>query len=94
MSKKYLLLVCTVLLTSVGFSQKKELLVVDENQEPLIGVNIYSEDQNFTITTDVHGKFILPALAQNTIIHFSYIGYEEKKINYQNLQQKQRIQLQ
>ncbi|MEN0052010.1 MAG: TonB-dependent receptor plug domain-containing protein, partial [Bacteroidota bacterium] len=94
MSKKYLLLICTTLLISVGWSQKKELLVVDENQEPLIGVNIYSEDQNFTITTDVHGKFILPALAQNTIIHFSYIGYEEKKINYQNLQQKQRIQLQ
>ncbi|MEN0050310.1 MAG: TonB-dependent receptor plug domain-containing protein, partial [Bacteroidota bacterium] len=94
MLKKYLLLICATLLMSVGWSQKKELLVVDENQEPLMGVNIYCSNQNFTATTDVNGKFTLPTLEEATIIHFSYLGYQAQKISYQNLQQKQRIQLQ
>jgi len=93
MLKKYLLFVCATLIVYIGFGQNKELLVVDENKEPLIGVNIYSSDQSFTATTDLNGKFILPTLARSSTIYFSYIGYEETKLSYQELQKEKSVQL-
>ncbi|MEM8523289.1 MAG: TonB-dependent receptor plug domain-containing protein [Bacteroidota bacterium] len=90
---KYLLLVGATLFVFIGFGQKQELLVVDENKEPLIGVNIFSQNQEFTTTTDVNGQFLLPRLPKTTLIHFSYIGYEEKQVPYQKLQQLASVQL-
>ncbi|MEL6721119.1 MAG: carboxypeptidase-like regulatory domain-containing protein, partial [Bacteroidota bacterium] len=94
MLKKSLLLVCATLSLCFGFGQMQELLVVDEHGEPLIGVNIYSQDQRFMTTTDANGKFLLAELPPEVLIHFSYISYEEKTLTYQTLQQLERVVLQ
>lgn len=53
--------------------------VVDENNEPLIGVNVQS-GSNGTIT-DVDGKFTLKAKGTVT---FSYIGYKKQHLSIDN----------
>lgn len=48
--------------------------------EPLIGVNVYTEDFKFTTSTDLDGKAKLKDLNYYAEIIFSYVGYAEKKV--------------
>jgi len=45
-------------------------------EEPLIGVNIYTEDFRFTTVTDLDGKAIIKELGYRDVLLFSYIGYK------------------
>lgn len=72
------------------FSQSITVTVVDDN-EPLIGATIRFLDSkgellnsNGTIT-DYDGTAIIPRLNQQDILEFSYIGYETKKMTYEDL---------
>lgn len=53
--------------------------VVDENNLPLIGVNIQIEDSGTGVITDMNGSFALEAPIGSTL-SFSYIGYIPKKV--------------
>ncbi len=54
------------------------LLVFDEaNNEPLIGVNIYTSDMSWSAATDIDGKAEMPNLNFRNEITFSYIGYDD-----------------
>lgn len=55
--------------------------VVDENQEPLIGVNI-SVDGYPTIgtLTDIDGFYSLKTPSSNVVLSFSYLGYEKQSV--------------
>lgn len=65
------------------FAQKTSTtgLVVDENDEPLIGVQIKVEGTTTGTLTDQGGNFSLK-IQKGTVISFSYIGYETQKIKY------------
>ncbi|MEM9847257.1 MAG: TonB-dependent receptor, partial [Bacteroidota bacterium] len=77
-------------------AQNIEMLVVDENELPLIGVNIMAQGDKIHNITDVEGKAVIPYYtAQASFdVYFSYIGYETLIINYQDLLQRKKIQLQ
>lgn len=49
-------------------------VVVDENNEPLIGVSIQVKGVSKGTTTDIDGKFTIDA-DPNTALIFSYLGY-------------------
>lgn len=53
--------------------------VVDENNLPLIGVNIQIEDSGTGVITDMNGSFALEAPIGSTL-SFSYIGYIPQKV--------------
>lgn len=69
--------------SSVSQQQKKEIkgTIVDVNGNPVIGANVIekSEVRNGTVT-DINGNFKLN-VAENAVIHVSYIGYLEQDIN-------------
>lgn len=48
--------------------------VVDEKNEPLIGVNIQVEGTNSGVITDLDGKYTIKA-SVGSILNFTYIGY-------------------
>ena len=51
--------------------------VMDEQQEPLIGVNLYWAKTNLGTVTDTNGYFELSAKDQSTNqLIISYVGYE------------------
>ncbi len=50
-------------------------MVIDENQEPLIGVSVTVKDTKIGTTTDVDGKYRIEVPGDKTHIQFSYIGY-------------------
>lgn len=55
-------------------------VVLDENKEPLIGVNIVVKDQpGLGTITDVDGKFRIKASPYQVLV-FSYIGYDKQEV--------------
>jgi len=61
--------------------------VIDENGETLVGVNVFTDDQKFTGTTDIEGKITLSNIAYSDNINFSYIGYNTLKIQFFEIRQ-------
>lgn len=53
-------------------------LVVDENGQPMIGVQIKIERTTVGAITDVDGNFTIKAQKGNILL-FSYVGYEQQK---------------
>ena len=85
---KVLRLICFILfLLSFGlnsvFAQVHNAtgLVVDENGQPLIGVQIKLEGTTTGVITDVNGNFSISA-KKGDILLFSYVGYESQRITY------------
>ena len=82
--KKFLFIY--IILTSFVFSRTNNYYgrISDKNSgEPLIGVNIYSEDGKYGTVSDGDGYFYLsvsPQYSDSTFIIFQYIGYETKSI--------------
>ncbi len=56
-------------------------LVVDENSQPLIGVQIKLEGTTTGVITDVNGNFSISA-KKGGIVLFSYVSYESQRITY------------
>lgn len=54
--------------------------VIDENQEPLIGVNILIKNSTEGTITDLDGKFSLEVKDPNAVLVFSYTGYSNQEI--------------
>src|SRR5699024_1937995 len=63
---------------SVTFSIEGK--VVDENNEPLIGVNIQVKGSNKGTATDFDGRFTLDEIEENAVLVISYIGYQTQEI--------------
>ena len=62
--------------------QKKQIRgnVTDENGDAIIGANIIERGTTNGTITDIDGNFTL-SVAENAMIHISYIGYLEQDIN-------------
>lgn len=54
--------------------------VVDERDEPLIGVSVSIPEKNFSEYTNNSGQVILKNLDQQDHVHFYYFGYQELKV--------------
>ena len=57
-------------------------IVVDENEVPLIGVNVIIKGTNNGTMTDIDGKYILqiPENQNDLVLTFSYVGYETQEV--------------
>ena len=56
-------------------------LVVDETDQPMIGVTVYTKENNgLGTTTDFEGNFSLNLPDLNQTLVFSYVGYQTKEI--------------
>ena len=62
--------------------------VVDEEGEPLVGVNVYTDDYRFADVTDLEGKVVLRDLRYNDIVHFSYLGYQEVALPFYEIRKR------
>lgn len=65
-----------------------QVTVVDEKEIPLAGVNVYTDDFEFSSETDLQGTVSLIALEQHKKINFSYLGYKPQVITIKDLQEK------
>lgn len=55
-------------------------MVTDENNDPMIGVNIYVKNEpGFGVNTDFDGKYSITVRRSATLV-FSYIGYGKKEV--------------
>src|SRR5690606_31426447 len=57
-----------------------EGMVVDEEGEPMIGVNIMIKGKNIGTTTDFDGHFILEEVIDDDVLIISYIGYVTQEL--------------
>lgn len=73
--KKIYLLVFLITFFFSAHSQTVIGTIVDKNNSPLIGVNVYSKSGK-GVTTDLNGAFRLDLEEGLSKINFSYIGYE------------------
>lgn len=56
-------------------------LVVDGNNEPIIGANVILKGTTNGTITDLDGKFTLSNVPNNGIINFSFMGYKAQEIS-------------
>lgn len=59
-------------------------VVIDEQNEPMIGVSVTVEGKTAGAATDINGAFTLTNIAVGDVLHFSFIGYEAQTITVSN----------
>lgn len=58
-------------------------IVVDENNEPLIGAGVFIQNSKTGTYTNVEGKYVLNSTCkEGTVIVFSYIGMKKQQVTY------------
>lgn len=85
MRKKLHILVLFLLLgvTSKSFAQEKEVTgkVLDESGLPIPGVSIYlKKNKEIGTTTNFQGEFELEVPGENSVLVFSYVGFQKKEV--------------
>ncbi len=61
------------------FTSFKVTVIDNKTGEPLIGVNVFTDDMEFTGSTDIDGNITLERIQHHEEVNFSYIGYESIK---------------
>lgn len=83
--KKYLMTMLVVLLY-IPVAWAQTVTVVDrETGEPLVGVNIFSEDRSVAQVTNSEGRASIDDFTNVETIIFSYVGYESLRLSYDRL---------
>ncbi len=54
--------------------------VTDENDMPLLGVNVLVKDQTRGTVTDFDGNFTLDNVSAGDVLQFSYVGFQSKEV--------------
>lgn len=83
--RKYFFLLFLLVFTTIGAFAQQSIsgVVVDENQEALIGVSVSVKGSTTTVTiTDMDGKYSFSSVPASTTLVFSYVGMktQEQKI--------------
>ena len=82
-------LTCLVTLLSLSppsFSQSHSVqgTVTGENKETLIGVSVKVKNTGIGVSTDVNGKFVMNVPSGESVLVFSYIGYQAAEVTVGN----------
>lgn len=82
----YLFLVAILLATVTPLLAQKSIKgqVTDQNNDPLIGVNVQANLSSLGAITDANGVFELTISANDERLFFSYIGYITKELEVQS----------
>lgn len=62
--------------------------VIDNNGKPLVGVNVYTDDYQFTATTDLDGKITLVDIDNNEEVNFTYVGFQSLKLPFYEIRKR------
>lgn len=83
MTRFFYLLLITLLGTTTLLAQQRDIRgqVVDENDDPVIGVSVAVENTTIGTLTDIDGKFNINISSNVKQLVFSYIGYEIQKVD-------------
>lgn len=75
--------ICWILLLPVAFGQQRISGTVTDavTGETLPGVNVLIKDQAAGTVTDLNGSFMLEVRGNNTVLIFSFVGYETQEVN-------------
>lgn len=57
--------------------------VVDDNNDPLIGVSVTLKNTKTAVVTDAEGRFSMPMQKDNAVLVFSYIGMKTQEVRAQ-----------
>ncbi|WP_321438945.1 TonB-dependent receptor [uncultured Bacteroides sp.] len=79
--KTFLLLMFLIILPTFAFANVKiSGTVVDESGKPLIGVTILERNAKASTVSDFDGKFTIEVTSPNSLLVFSYIGFETQTL--------------
>ena len=74
---------------ATAFQNDIPVIVVDaKTGEPLIGVNIFTEDFGFHTSTDVDGKALISGLGYRDVVTFSYITHKTIELKVYEIRNK------
>ncbi len=79
---QFLLVILLIFFAQISFSQIKVngVLTDQSTGDPLIGASVRIKNTNVGTITDLDGKFGLNAPSSNSILVFSYIGYDSQEV--------------
>lgn len=80
--KKFYAFILTFLCFAITIAQNVTGKVVDENNEPMFGVNVIEKGTTNGVTTDFDGKYSLNLTTENPVVIFRFVGYKDKEIPY------------
>ncbi len=88
MFRRFLLLLSSILLTSINFSQSLNgtisgFIYDAETKEPLVGANVLVEGTRNGVSTSLDGRFVLKLNPGIHTVRFSFIGYERERQVFQ-----------
>lgn len=84
---------CFLGVNTLLFANVLEIQIVDEKQQPLVGVAVYTDDFSFSTSSDEAGRAFLKALSDTTHFNFQYLGYEPLRLSYARLKKQVKLQL-
>ena len=88
---RFKILFLLVFWLSSGISQNT-LTVINEDNEPLVGVAVYTDDYSYSAITNVFGHVKLDDLDNDQVINMKYLGYEEVRSSLQTLSENDWVQ--
>ncbi|MFZ1790043.1 MAG: TonB-dependent receptor [Saprospiraceae bacterium] len=80
--RKFVALLALMLISVFAFGQKITGTVLDSENAPLIGVNVFLKNSNVGTITDVDGKYDIqiPANQTDATLVFSYVGFLTQEV--------------
>ena len=79
-SKLWMLCICTLISAATVAQETIKGVVLDEQNAPLVGANVYWDGTQIGTSTDIDGAFELKKVDGKSILDVSYIGYTSAKI--------------
>lgn len=89
--RKYVLSMLMLLLYASAAIAQTVTVVDRETEEPLEGVNIFTEDHSIAVVTNSEGEASIDDFKNIEIIVISYVGYRNRKLSYQQIKQQNLI---
>jgi TonB-dependent starch-binding outer membrane protein SusC len=84
--KLKIMVVLSILFISSGVFAQIEIKgqVTDESNEPLVGVTVVEKGTTNGIATDINGKYTISVSGQNSLLVYSFIGFESYEVQVGN----------
>lgn len=77
-----------------AFAFAQQIKVIDNSNQPLVGVTVMATDSSFLTVSDLNGNVTISASEiSNTSVTFSYIGYQNKTIELDKLRLRKIVKL-